>query len=119
MADGWPSSPQAMFTKSAWLAVRQCTLADTQYHLGLGLTWFDRDVYYSGDAGIMRVSADGGRPSLVVKPDAGRGEWMLSYPDVLPNGPRRASLPRRPTRCRRTTTRVSWLSDSIPANVEP
>jgi serine/threonine protein kinase len=61
-------------------------LADTQYHLGLGLTWFDRDVYYAGDAGILRVSADGGTPSIAVKPDVRRGEWGLSYPDVLPNG---------------------------------
>jgi hypothetical protein len=41
------------------------TLADTQYHFGLGLTWFDRDVYYAANTGIMRVSADGGAPSLV------------------------------------------------------
>ena len=54
-------------------------------------TWSPRgDILFSqlggGKSGIYRVSADGGEPRLILKPDPARGEHETFWPQFLPDG---------------------------------
>jgi serine/threonine-protein kinase len=56
----------------------------------LGASWGEGNtiVFATGDpdTGLWRVSADGGRPALLTKPDAARREGAHEFPSVLPGG---------------------------------
>jgi serine/threonine-protein kinase len=54
-----------------------------------GATWTSDDTIIfavSGGNGLMKVSANGGTPETVLRPDAGKGELDFSLPEVLPDG---------------------------------
>jgi serine/threonine-protein kinase len=40
----------------------------------------------SGTAGLARVSAEGGKPTVVTTPDVAKGEYSHRYPQILPGG---------------------------------
>jgi eukaryotic-like serine/threonine-protein kinase len=40
----------------------------------------------SGTAGLARVSAEGGQPTVVTTPDVAKGEYSHRYPQILPGG---------------------------------
>jgi eukaryotic-like serine/threonine-protein kinase len=46
------------------------------------------DIYYTSDyhTGLFRVSAAGGTPQELTKPDAAQGELNYGYPELLPGG---------------------------------
>ena len=56
----------------------------------LGASWGeDNTIVFATDdpgSGLWRVSADGGRPTLLTKRDAARREGQHGFPSVLPGG---------------------------------
>jgi Tol biopolymer transport system component len=62
-----------------------CEAADTA-----GAAWNEANVvlFASGDGALYTVPADGGRTTLVAKPDPARGEKRLRWPSFLPDGRR-------------------------------
>ncbi len=56
----------------------------------LGMTWADQDtiVFASGDptTGLLSVSANGGEPRALTKPDRSKGEGDHTLPSALPGG---------------------------------
>ena len=55
----------------------------------LGADWGrDNSIVFSdaGDTGLSRVSADGGKPEILTKPDPKREEYSHRLPSCLPNG---------------------------------
>ena len=78
----------------------------------LGASWGDDNtiVFATDDpsTGLWRVSADGGEPTVLTKPDAAQRESDHAFPSVLPGG--RGCCSRLRQRARRTTRR--WPSST-------
>jgi serine/threonine-protein kinase len=52
-----------------------------------GASWGSNDVIvFAGSGGLYTVPARGGEARLVVTPDPNRDEYLLGWPDVLPDG---------------------------------
>jgi serine/threonine-protein kinase len=54
---------------------------------GRGATWVDDTIIFatqSTTTGLQRVSADGGTPTVLTRPDRGRGELGHAWPEVVP-----------------------------------
>jgi len=55
-----------------------------------GAAWtFDNAILFTtagGSSGLLRVSADGGQPTVIVKPDSQHGEQGYAWPHLLPDG---------------------------------
>jgi len=52
-----------------------------------GAAWrADGTIVFATSEGLYRVSADGGAPTLLVKPDRGRNELTYGWPQFLPDG---------------------------------
>jgi eukaryotic-like serine/threonine-protein kinase len=53
----------------------------------LGADWAgDGTIVFATTAGLYRVSADGGDPELLAKPDPARNEQFYAWPSLLPDG---------------------------------
>ena len=53
----------------------------------LGGSWGDDDtIVFANNVGLFRVSAEGGEPELLVRPDPGQGELFYAWPEILPGG---------------------------------
>jgi len=106
------------------------TLCDTSRWL-YGANW-GRDnsiVFAAGEAaGLSRVSADGGKPEILTKPDPKREEWSHRMPSWLPNGKAvlftamRQGLDRQPWLCLLRLDTREWhvlLPDAADARYIP
>jgi serine/threonine-protein kinase len=55
-----------------------------------GAAWAPDDtiifVAQGGNSGLLRVSAGGGQPAVIAKPDASNGETVYTWPHLLPGG---------------------------------
>ena len=53
----------------------------------LGGSWGDDDtIVFANNVGLFRVSAEGGEPELLVRPDPGQGELFYAWSEILPGG---------------------------------
>ena len=52
-----------------------------------GASWrADGTIVYATTEGLFEVSADGGEPRVIAKPERGRGEVLYAWPQFLPSG---------------------------------
>ena len=66
-------------------------LCDVSSGIGLTGSWSrEGEILFASVLGgaIYRVSASGGRPAEVIRPDTARGEWRVIWPSFLPDGRR-------------------------------
>jgi serine/threonine protein kinase len=60
---------------------------ESSFNPEFGGSWAaDDTIIWAAGAGLFRVSADGGTPELIAKPDPRKGELYYAWPEVLPDG---------------------------------
>jgi serine/threonine-protein kinase len=63
------------------------TIVETDLNPEFGGSWGpDNIIVFATGAGLFRVSADGGVPELIAKPDSQKGELYYAWPHILPGG---------------------------------
>ncbi len=89
------------------------TICDVPPGVGISGTWGSKgDILFAGVQGeaIFRVSAAGGAPAAVLRPDRERGEARFSWPWFLPDGERFLFL----SRTLKGTSNVMWSAPGTP-----
>jgi serine/threonine-protein kinase len=106
------------------------TLCDLSSWL-FGANWGrDNSIVFADrwDAGLSRVSAEGGKPEILTKPDPKREEWSHRLPSLLPNGKgvlftvMRHALDRQPWLCLLRLDTREWhvlIQDAADARYVP
>lgn len=64
------------------------TIAPVLHQNGGATCGPDDGIVYAGgpQTGLLRVSATGGKPEVLARPDRARGEWAYAQPEILPGG---------------------------------